>query len=133
MWLGDDNLEPDDATLVPIEQPTKIATQPLSGKDQDDRVRMALGLTHDDPPPEISVETLQDHCKRRKIEFTRSRPYRKNDQARIERKNGPVIRRFVGSRRSAGLIAGQCLARVYRMIRSYVNYSRSSTNRGIHE
>jgi len=58
MWLGDDDLEPDDGTLVPIEQPTKIATQPLSGKDQDDRVRMALGLTHDDPLPEITIETL---------------------------------------------------------------------------
>ena len=49
---------PDDGTRVPIEQPTAIVTRPLSEKDQDDRVRMALGLTHDDPLPEVSRRTL---------------------------------------------------------------------------
>jgi hypothetical protein len=58
MWLGDEDLEPDDGTRVPIEQPTTIITKPLSEKDQDDRVRMALGLTHDDPLPEVSRKTL---------------------------------------------------------------------------
>src|SRR5687767_11675627 len=51
MWLDDEDLEADDGTPVPIEQPTEIKTPPLSKKDQDDRVRMALGLTHDDPLP----------------------------------------------------------------------------------
>ena len=58
MWLGDEDLEPDDGTPVPIEQPTTIVTKPLSEKDQDDRVRMALGLTHDDPLPDVSRKTL---------------------------------------------------------------------------
>ena len=58
MWLGEEDLEPDDGTPVPIEQPTAIVTTPLSEKDQDDRVRMALGLTHDDPLPEVSRKTL---------------------------------------------------------------------------
>ena len=58
MWLEEEDIEPDDGTTVPIEQPTEIITPPLSNKDQDDRVRMALGLTHDDPLPEISVESL---------------------------------------------------------------------------
>ena len=58
MWLGDDDLEPDDGTRVPIEQPTSIVTKPLSEKDQDDRVRMALGLTHDDPLPDVSRKNL---------------------------------------------------------------------------
>ena len=58
MWLDEEYIEPDDGTPVPIEQPTEIKTPPLSEKDQDDRVRMALGLTHDDPLPEISPETL---------------------------------------------------------------------------
>ena len=58
MWLGEEDLEADDGTPVPIEQPTAIRTPPLSEKDQDDRVRKALGLTHDDPLPEISHETL---------------------------------------------------------------------------
>ena len=58
MWLGDEDLEADDGTPVPIEQPTSIVTKPLLEKDQDDRVRMALGLTHDDPLPEVSRKTL---------------------------------------------------------------------------
>jgi hypothetical protein len=58
MWLGDEDVEPDDGTPVPIEQPTSIVTKPLSEKDQDDRVRMALGLTHDDPLPDVSRKTL---------------------------------------------------------------------------
>jgi hypothetical protein len=58
MWVGDEDLEPDDGTPVAIEQPTSIDTKPLSEKDQDDRVRMALGLTHDDPLPGVSRKTL---------------------------------------------------------------------------
>ena len=39
-------------------------------------------------------ETLVGYCEENEIEFTRSRAYRKNDQAWIEQKNGSVIRRF---------------------------------------
>jgi hypothetical protein len=58
MWLGDEDLEADEGARIPIEQPTAIETQPLSEKDQEDRVRRALGLTHDDPLPEVRHETL---------------------------------------------------------------------------
>jgi Calcium binding len=58
MSLGEDELVTDDGTPVSIELPTEIKTPPLSEKDQDDRVRMAFGLTHDDPLPEVSPETL---------------------------------------------------------------------------
>ena len=47
--------------------------------------------------------------------FTRCRPYRKDDQAWVERKNGPAVRRLVGYRRFEGLEAtalpGQSLRR----------------------
>ena len=55
-------------------------------------------------------ETLVTYCERQGIEFTRSRAYRKNEQAWIERKNGSVIRRFVGHERYSGAVAGQTLA-----------------------
>jgi hypothetical protein len=71
-------------------------------------------------------ETLLAYCGKEKLEFTRSRAYQKNDQAWIEQKNGAVIRRFVGYERYAGLIAGQCLARLYQMVRQYVNYFQPS-------
>jgi hypothetical protein len=61
MGLGEEDIELDDGTPVPIEQPTQIKTPPLSDKDQDDRVRMALGLTHDDPLPDVSHETLMTY------------------------------------------------------------------------
>lgn len=61
MWLGEEDIEPGDGTPVPIEQPTEIKTPPLSEKDQDDRVRMALGLTHDDPLSDVSFETLMTY------------------------------------------------------------------------
>ena len=55
-------------------------------------------------------ETLVTYCERQGIEFTRSRAYRKNDQAWIEQKNGSAIRRFVGHERYSGAVAGQTLA-----------------------
>jgi Integrase core domain len=71
-------------------------------------------------------ETLQEYCKRQQIEFTRSRPYRKNDQAWIEQKNNAVVRRFVGDDRLSGLSAGQCRARLYGVVRLEVNYFQPS-------
>lgn len=41
---------------------------------------------------EIVIAYCHDHA----IEFTRARPYRKNDQAWIEQKNGSVVRRLEG-------------------------------------
>jgi hypothetical protein len=58
MWLGEEDLEPDDGAPVALEQPTSIVTSALSEDDEDDRIRMALGLTHDDPLPDVTEETL---------------------------------------------------------------------------
>lgn len=52
-------------------------------------------------------ETVKSWCDASSVEFTRSRPYRKNDQAHIEQKNGAVVRRMVGYRRLEGLAATQ--------------------------
>jgi len=71
-------------------------------------------------------ETLQGYCQEQHLEFTRLRAYQKNDQAWIEQKNGSVIRRFVGYHRFSGLVAGQCLARLYRAVRLDVNYFHPS-------
>ncbi len=70
--------------------------------------------------------TLTQYCAERGIEFTRSRPYRKNDQAWIEQKNGAVIRRFIGHDRYSGPVAGQTMAHLYEAMRRYVNYLQPS-------
>ena len=71
-------------------------------------------------------DTLTDYCAERGIEFTRSRAYRKNDQAWVERKNGAVIRRFLGHERYSGQVAGHTIAHMHRAIRLYVNYFQPS-------
>jgi hypothetical protein len=71
-------------------------------------------------------ETLLAYCQQQRLEFTRSRAYQKNDQAWIEQKNGAVVRRFVGYQRHAGVVAGQCLARLYQSVRLFVNYFQPS-------
>ena len=70
--------------------------------------------------------TLTQYCGERGIEFTRSRPCRKNDQAWIEQKNGAVIRRFIGHGRYSGPVAGQTMAHLYGAMRRYVNYFQPS-------
>ena len=71
-------------------------------------------------------ETPVGYCEENEIEFTRSRAYRKNDQAWIEQKNGSVIRRFVGHERHSGAVAGQTMAHLYGAVRLYVNYFQPS-------
>lgn len=63
MWLGENDLGPDTGGPVAIEQPASVATKPLSPKDQDDRVRMAFGLTSDDPLPTVNADTLAAYHK----------------------------------------------------------------------
>ena len=36
-------------------------------------------------------ETVRDYCAGAGVEFTRTRPYRKNDQVWVEQKNGALI------------------------------------------
>src|SRR5215469_5424434 len=71
-------------------------------------------------------ETVRDYCAQVGIEFTRCRPYRKNDQAWVEQKNGAVVRRMTGYRRFEGLKAAALLARLYAAMRLFVNFFQPS-------
>ena len=71
-------------------------------------------------------ETVRDYCKEAGVEFTRCRPYRKNDQAWVEQKNGAVVRRIVGYRRYVGLEAAATLGRLYVSVRLFVNFFQPS-------
>jgi hypothetical protein len=71
-------------------------------------------------------ETVRDYCIAAGVEFTRCRPYRKNDQAWVEQKNGSVVRRAVGYRRFEGLQAATLLARLYAALRLFVNFFQPS-------
>jgi hypothetical protein len=71
-------------------------------------------------------ETIRDYCWQAGIEFTRCRPYRKNDQAHVEQKNGAVVRRIVGYRRYEGQQAAAALAQLYATVRLFVNFFQPS-------
>jgi hypothetical protein len=58
-------------------------------------------------------EAVLSYCRTRGIEFTRSRPYRKNDQAWVEQKNGAVVRRLIGYRRLEGIAVLKILTKLY--------------------
>jgi hypothetical protein len=84
-----------------------------------------LGLDVDNDSAFIN-ETVVDYCEDRKIELTRSRAYKKNDQAWIEQKNGSVVRRLVGYGRLEGGAATEALGTLHEVARLYVNFFQPS-------
>jgi hypothetical protein len=71
-------------------------------------------------------QTVFDYCQEHGLEQTRSRAYKKNDQAWVEQKNGAIVRRLVGYGRLSGLAATQALAQLYGASRLYVNFFQPS-------
>jgi len=79
-----------------------------------------LGLDVDNDSAFIN-ETVVEYCKGQKIELTRSRAYKKNDQAWIEQKNGSVVRRLVGYGRLEGAAAAEALGALHPFIRELLS------------
>ena len=71
-------------------------------------------------------QTVFDYCKELGLEQTRSRAYKKNDQAWVEQKNGSIVRRLVGYGRLSGRAETQALAQLYAVSRLYINFFQPS-------
>ena len=71
-------------------------------------------------------QTVFDYCRELGLEQTRSRAYKKNDQAWVEQKNGSIVRRLVGYGRLSGRAATQNLAQLYAVSRLYINFFQPS-------
>jgi hypothetical protein len=84
-----------------------------------------LGLDTDNGSEFINYKLLK-FCESNKITFTRSRAYRKNDQAHVEEKNGSVIRKLIGYDRYEREQAWHALGEVYAILRLYVNFFQPS-------
>ena len=73
---------------------------------------------------------LWNFCRKRpvhrKIQFTRSRPYKKNDNAHIEQKNGPQVRQMVGYDRYDSERAQRAMNDLYADLRILNNLFRPS-------
>jgi hypothetical protein len=80
-----------------------------------------LGLNSDNGSEFIN-QYLNNYCQQKKITFTRSRAYKKNDSCYVEQKNGNIVRRIVGYERYSSRAAYQCLERLYYLVRQYVNF-----------
>jgi hypothetical protein len=97
---------------------------PITVRVEEVRARLPVqmrGLDVDNDSAFIN-ETLVNFCKDREIELTRSRAYKKNDQAWIEQKNGSVVRRLVGYGRLEGEASTQALHELHKHARLYVNF-----------
>jgi hypothetical protein len=80
-----------------------------------------LGIDSDNGTEFIN-EALYKYCNKEKIDFTRSRPYHKNDQAHVEQKNWSVVRHTIGYERMETDEALTQLRAIYDDLRLYTNY-----------
>lgn len=71
-------------------------------------------------------EVVVPWCRGQKLEVTRSRAYKKNDQAFVEQKNGAVVRRLLGYGRFDGVETARVMGRLYAAARLYVNFFQPS-------
>lgn len=84
-----------------------------------------LGVDSDNDSAFMS-QSVFDYCKAHDLVQTRSRAYKKNDQAWVEQKNGAIVRRLVGYGRLSGVEATKALATLYASSRLYVNFFQPS-------
>ena len=80
-----------------------------------------LGIDSDNGSEFIN-DLLYHYCLNEQITFTRSRPYRKNDQAHVEQKNWSVVRHLIGYDRYETETELAVLQAIYQDLRLYVNF-----------
>lgn len=80
-----------------------------------------LGLDSDNGGEFIN-DILYRYCQDQHITFTRSRPYKKNDQAHVEQKNWSVVRHVIGYDRFESQAELELLNSIYEDLRLYVNF-----------
>jgi hypothetical protein len=80
-----------------------------------------LGLDSDNGGEFIN-DILYRYCLEEQVTFTRSRPYKKNDQAHVEQKNWSVVRHVIGYDRLESQAELELLNSIYQDLRLYVNF-----------
>lgn len=88
-----------------------------------------LGIDSDNGSEYINHH-LQRYCEQEKLTFTRSRPYKKNDNAHVEQKNWAAIRHIVGYARYDTQEQLDILNELYGSpLRLYLNYFQPTRKR----
>jgi len=80
-----------------------------------------LGLDSDSGGEFINYH-LYHYCQEEQITFTRSRPFKKNDQAYVEQKNWTPVRQTIGYQRYDSPQALALLRSIYQNLRLFVNF-----------
>lgn len=80
-----------------------------------------LGLDSDGGGEFINYH-LYHYCQEEQITFTRSRPFKKNDQAYVEQKNWTPVRQTIGYERYDSPQALALLRSIYQDLRLFVNF-----------
>ena len=84
-----------------------------------------LGIDSDNGSEFIN-DLLYRYCLDEKVTFTRSRPYKKNDQAHVEQKNWSVVRHIVGYDRWETQQEFALLESIHDDLRLYINFFQPS-------
>jgi hypothetical protein len=84
-----------------------------------------LGIDSDNGGEFINNQLCR-YCEQEQISFTRSRPYRKNDNCYVEQKNYSVVRTTVGYYRYDQAEQLHLLHQLYRLLRLYTNFFQPS-------
>lgn len=84
-----------------------------------------LGIDSDNGGEFINNQ-LRRYCETEHISFTRSRPYRKNDNCFVEQKNYSIVRTTVGYYRYDQPHQIQLLEELYQLLRLYTNFFQPS-------
>jgi hypothetical protein len=83
------------------------------------------GIDSDNGGEFINTQVLL-WCQQEQIQFTRGRPYRKNDNCFVEQKNGDRVRKMVGYFRYDTEAEWEALREVYRYLNPFTNYWQPS-------
>jgi uncharacterized protein YueI len=106
---------------LPLAHKTQAAVSTAIGELRQRLPFPLLGIDSDNGSEFIN-DSLYRYCQAEQITFTRSRPYRKNDQAHVEQKNWSVVRHTVGYDRWESAEELSLLTDVYADLRLYVNF-----------
>ena len=98
-----------------------VALAGMKGRGEKGTVLAVKGIDTDNGGEFINYH-MDKYCRAHKITFTRSRPYKKNDQCHVEQKNWSVVRQFIGYRRFETDQQLAVLQEIYPLIVAHHNF-----------
>jgi len=106
-----------EAIAVRSQQATKAGLTQMRG-----RFPFRIRELHPDNDSALVNDLLWDWCREQRIRLSRSRPYKKNDNAWVEQKNWTHVRKVVGYRRFDNTTELRLLNEIYGVLRLYKNF-----------